>query len=84
MRDDRVTRHEITLFGPTGTNGLVGTQKQLVADVREMKSLVSSVTITLRTLRWSVLAMGVLAATMKPETLAHLLRALASIVKLSA
>jgi hypothetical protein len=66
-----------------GDNGVVGTQKKILADVRELRRLVATLTTVLRTLKWVGLALGVLAATFKPEQLADLLRLIAGIAKLS-
>lgn len=80
---ERITRIEVTLFGPTGNNGVVGTQKALVADVKELLRLLALFTTVLRTLKWVALAAGVIGATFKPETLADLIKIMAAIAKLS-
>lgn len=80
---DMLIRHHVTLYGPTGDNGLVGNQKKLKADVRELRIMLATFLTVLRTLKWVALALGVMAATFKPDTLADLIRLLAAIAKLS-
>lgn len=79
----RLTRLEITLFGPMGDNGVVGTQKKLAQDVKELRRIVATLTTVLRTLKWVALVLGVIAATLKPEQLAEFLKLLSGIAKLS-
>lgn len=78
---DRIVRLEVTLFGPTGNNGVVGNQKSLIRDVGDIKATLATIRTILVSMKWAILGLNVLFVLVAPEKLAGILRHLATITK---
>lgn len=81
--DSRMTRVETVLFGPFRNTGLVRDIDHLRKDVKELKIAVSAFHVIIRTIKWVVLALGVLTATFTPDSVVKMIKVLADVSKLS-
>ncbi len=86
MSEQRLTRLEIAMFGWTGSNGVIGTQKEHSADLASIKQVLSIAVWLVKAARWLILALSALIALAGSDhaaaVLVAIIKGLGAIIKL--